>query len=731
MRPYTLITEARDLSQVAEAVSSSRVIGLDIECCKKTGGPASDPREGLIRLVQLSIDGPDSIYLIDLFQTRTLGPLKKLLASDQHITIIQNAKFEQKWFWHHYGIRLWPVFCTFRASALIYNGKDFENHLYALYKRELGLDPELPDMGASDWSGTLTKTQLDYAAEDVSHLHALRIKLREKLVKYGLLNAAMIEFGVVFSEGCVELNGFNIDQDKWRGVARRNQVKVAEHRTALLEKLPHPKGQIALPGFLPSWNVNSPAQVKDSLKRLGIEGVESTSKTALSVLAIKHPVVMDILEFRHYEQLVSTFGESWLRWVSPDGRIHSEFWGLLATGRYSCVASWTKIKTKRGLVPISEIAVGDYVWTHKGRWRKVLDVFTKGTDRMYDVRFLSGETLTCTSKHRLLTRTENWISIGGLIGTNDFVFYPKCDLYSGEGANGHERIQYIQYRDKFEVYDLAVEEDESYEACGVFSHNSSKPNLQQVPRDKEFRSCFTAPPGKRLVVADYGAIEMRLVAQLSGDPKLIYIFTDGDGDPHRATAALMLNKDPKAITKKDRQQAKPVNFGLAYGMTAPKLVLYALVQYQVRMSEKQAVTFRKRFFSADRGYAGIARWHDRVMRDGMRLRCSRSPSGRLRYLDPKTSYNEFKNSPIQSAGADGLKRALAIVHDNALKYGDSIKIVNHVHDEIILEIDDDDELDREARKLLEDGMKEGMSPFLTRVPVAVDANSGYSWADAK
>jgi DNA polymerase-1 len=595
MKPYTLITAARDLSQVAEAVSSSRVIGLDIECCKKTGGPASDPREGLIRLVQLSIDGPDSIYLIDLFQTRTLGPLKKLLASDQHITIIQNAKFEQKWFWHYYGIRLWPIFCTFRASALIYNGKDFENHLYALYNRELGLDPELPDMGASDWSGTLTKTQLDYAAEDVSHLHALRIKLREKLVKYGLLNAAMIEFGVVFSEGCVELNGFNIDQDKWRDLARRNQVKVAEHRTALLEKLPHPKGQIALPGFLPSWNVNSPAQVKDSLKRLGIEGVESTSKTALSVLAIKHPVVMDILEFRHYEQLVSTFGESWLRWVSPNGRVHSEFWGLLATGRYS----------------------------------------------------------------------------------------------------------------------------------------SSKPNLQQVPRDKEFRSCFTAPLGKRLVVADYGAIEMRLVAQQSGDPKLIYIFTGGDGDPHRATAALMLNKDPKAITEKDRQQAKPVNFGLAYGMTAPKLVLYALVQYQVRMSEKQAVVFRKRFFSADRGYAGIARWHDRVMRDGMRLRCSRSPSGRLRYLDPKTSYNEFKNNPIQSAGADGLKRALAIVHDSALKYGDSIKIVNHVHDEIILEIDDDDELDREAQKLLEDGMKEGMSPFLTRVPVEVDANSGYSWADAK
>ncbi len=598
MLDYEFITKASDLPGIAQGVAQADIVGVDIETT------ALDPRYGEIRLLQLVVPGSENggrgrIFVIDLFQTKGPGPVLDALRETSAIFIVHNAKFEQKWFWWHWRFRMWPVFCSFRASALIYNGKKGLKHdLDTVVIRELGEHPTNVGQGKSDWSKPrLTQEQKDYAAEDVLRLIPLRVSLKQKLTEYGLLATALIEFGVVFAEGRTELNGFPLDTAMWRALAKKNGEERVRQKEQLLCELPHPKGQIALPGMSPGWNVDSPKQMIASLRLLGLTDIESTQEIVLAQHANKYEGVRKLLEYRHVAQLVKTYGLTFLRHVEKDGRIHPDYYGLLVTGRYSANKS-----------------------------------------------------------------------------------------------------------------------------------------MQQIPRGAVFRACFRPKPGRRFAGADYSGIEMVLCAEISGDPVLTQVFIDGE-DAHRATAAVIMEMALDEITSALRQNAKPVNFGLIYGMMPEKLVLYAMANYGVTLSLSQAKQYRKRYFER---YKGIEHWHRRVLRDGQRLGVSRTLSGRLRYLDPSEAHNEFYNTPVQGSGADALKTSMAIVQDRVDDlFGVSpaetpdgpVQLVHHVHDEIILETDDDHEMVRAAEIELHDGMKEGMEKFVQRVPVVVDTSNGYSWAE--
>jgi len=266
-----------------------------------------------------------------------------------------------------------------------------------------------------------------------------------------------------------------------------------------------------------------------------------------------------------------------------------------------------------------------------------------------------------------------------------------------------------------------------YPYTGAGRYSSSNPNLQQIPRLKAFRDCFRTLPGWILVLADYGQIELRLAAQLTQDPTLLEVFRSGL-DPHRKTGGIVSSVAYEKVTDDQRQEAKPLNFGLLYGLGAKKLVIYAQKNYGVAMSFREARTFVRKFFE---GYPFIRYWQDLVLAQGQATGRSYTPAGRLRYLDKDTARNEFFNTPIQGAGADGLKAALWCVYHRMRKYGDDVKMVHMVHDEIVCECRDDPELISSVKADLEDGMREGMAPLIPDVPCEVDANSGYSWAEAK
>lgn len=244
-----------------------------------------------------------------------------------------------------------------------------------------------------------------------------------------------------------------------------------------------------------------------------------------------------------------------------------------------------------------------------------------------------------------------------------------------------------------------------------------KPNLQGMPKDPRFRSLFQAEPGYKFIIADYSQIELRIIAEMTGDEKMLEVF-DQDGDLHALTASIITGKSD--VSKDDRQKAKAVNFGFAYGMSAESFVKYALVNYNVVITTEEAQDFRNRYFQT---YRGIKSWHDQQTLTA--LMCLTTLGGRTRRYAEDAPLTEKLNTPVQGTGADIIKKALCLLH-KGIK-GTEARIIGCVHDEIILEVPEDRAL--EMKKMLKDAMIQAGQVYLARVPVKVDVRVSSDWAE--
>lgn len=247
----------------------------------------------------------------------------------------------------------------------------------------------------------------------------------------------------------------------------------------------------------------------------------------------------------------------------------------------------------------------------------------------------------------------------------------------------------------------------------------ANPNIQQIPREAAFRACFAAPEGKRLVIADYSQIELRVAAQMAGDARMLAAYRQGE-DLHTLTASLMRNTPAAQVTRQDRQAAKAVNFGLIYGMGASGLKAYAQQSYGVDMTLRDAELFRARFFAA---YPGIARWHRRLKdappKEG------RTVTGRRFPVSQAPSVPELSNAPVQGTAADILKKALGMLAERLA--GSGSRLVAVVHDEILLECPEDGA--EAAAALLRDTMEAAGGTILPDVPVVSEAKVALNWAE--
>ncbi len=259
----------------------------------------------------------------------------------------------------------------------------------------------------------------------------------------------------------------------------------------------------------------------------------------------------------------------------------------------------------------------------------------------------------------------------------------------------------------------------AYGQIGAWSGRMScgSPNIQQIPREKAFRECFSAPPGKKLIIADYSQIELRVIAEITQDARMGEAYRSGE-DLHRLTASLISKKHIDTITKQERQAAKAVNFGLVYGMGAAGLKAYAEETYGVSMQMEEAELFRKRFFQ---GYRGVAAWHARIRRELPGE--SRTVSGRKHAYYAHSGLSGRYNTPIQGSAADIMKQALGLLY-NALKDSES-KIIAVVHDEIVLECSAE-EADTTAMTLKE-CMEGAGAKYLLHVPTVAEVTIGDSW----
>ena len=251
----------------------------------------------------------------------------------------------------------------------------------------------------------------------------------------------------------------------------------------------------------------------------------------------------------------------------------------------------------------------------------------------------------------------------------------------------------------------------------------TNPNIQQVPHATEYRRCFTGnPAGRKLVIADYSQIELRILAEFSNDHGFIEAFNSG-ADLHRVTAAQVFSVSLDQVTKDQRDFAKRLNFGVVYGIGAQRFSM------MTGLSVTEAEDVLRRYFAT---YRKLDAYLRESATRAVSEKQARTASGRLvkfnfdaadRQQVSMTQRNG-KNAPIQGTSADILKRALRLLNDELRNT--SAGIVNIIHDEIVVEVDD-----REAEavaRTVERAMCAAGEEYLQTVPVKVETQIAGEWA---
>jgi DNA polymerase I-like protein with 3'-5' exonuclease and polymerase domains len=573
---YALVTEASDLADVARALEGVEAVGVDVET---TG---LSPRDGRIRLLQLATH--DKTFVVDVFEAKDLTPLREVLEGGP-VKVLHNAKFDWAFLKAEHGISPSPIFDTMLAAQLLGGGNQGPSYaLEAVAERHAGIEVDKSARG-EDWSGELSEAQVEYAARDAAVLLPLYERLVEELEEEKLGPVSRIEFGAVASIAEMELAGIKLDVVKWNELENTVRRRRDEAALALEAQFPEPEGVLPLEGLGPRLNLNSPRQITEAFRSLGIELADTRVWTLLKV---DHPAARLLLEYRELQKKLGTYLETYPSFVHPKtGRIHANF--------LQC-----RVPTGR---------------------------------------------LACTS-----------------------------------------------------------------------------PNIQQIPHEDEFRSCFVAEHGNVLVIADYSQVELRILAEVSEDPAFVRAFQEGE-DLHQVTAATMFGVTKEEVTKEQRSAAKRINFGLMYGR-GPKSL-----SAQLGTDEERARSLIDEYFA---NYPKVRRYLQGTASKATKTRTLRTLSGRVRKFGDVSGLasaelaalrREAMNYPIQGASADIAKLALARVREEL--EGLDARLINCIHDEFVVECRED--VAPEVAEKTKFAMNRAGEEILEKVPVEVEVAISREW----
>lgn len=587
---YDVITTNEDLLKVLPEIERAPIVGLDTE------GSKLDPLTTKLLLLQIATK--DKSYVFDCSKV-DISQLKTVLEAQRPLKIIQNAKFDYSVLKVQAGLTLGNLFDTMLAERIITCGISREMSLKTLAEKYLGMKidktirEDFYQPGSPVLKGVFTQKQLEYAARDAWILIKIFEKQYKQLNEENLINTAKLEFAVVPAVAEMELKGSLIDTKKWRShiadLGKKRDLIKKEIQGDIRHLSTY--AQVDLFGNeSDTVNLDSPLQLLQVFKKLG-EELPNTAEVTLKKTT--HPLAKKILEYRAYEKMITSFGETILEKINPiDGRLHPDFLQLGAdTGRFAC----------------------------------------------------------------------------------------------------------------------------------------NNPNLQQIPADSGFRSCFIASKGYKLITADYSQIELRIMAEVSEDPAFLKAFTQ-DLDLHSLTASQMFRIPLAKVGKDKRFQAKSINFGLMYGRGALSL------SAQIGLSVEESRKLLDVYFSS---YKKVKRWLDNVGRMAVRDGGVRTLGGRRRmFTIPERSSPDYerlissverqgKNMPIQGTSADITKYALAYIYRELKDKNLDASLIHTVHDEIVVEARDD--IADNVAKLMEKQMIKAGEKLLKKVPIKVDVHISDCW----
>jgi DNA polymerase-1 len=259
--------------------------------------------------------------------------------------------------------------------------------------------------------------------------------------------------------------------------------------------------------------------------------------------------------------------------------------------------------------------------------------------------------------------------------------------------------------------------------------SSTKPNLQNIPirteRGKLVRKAFVAANNNyELMAADYSQIELRLIAAMSGDQNMIDAFLKGE-DIHKSTAAKVFETALEEVTREQRSQAKTVNFGIIYGVSAHGL------SQQTNLSRKESKALIDAYYLS---YPSLKSYMDKQVNVARDQGYVETLLHRRRYLKNINSRNAIVrsadernaiNAPIQGSAADIIKIAMIKIHEFLKEGNYKTKMLLQVHDELVFDLHKDEAEALQPR--LKSFMEEA---FKLPIPLAVDLDRGENWLDA-
>jgi DNA polymerase-1 len=257
---------------------------------------------------------------------------------------------------------------------------------------------------------------------------------------------------------------------------------------------------------------------------------------------------------------------------------------------------------------------------------------------------------------------------------------------------------------------------------------SNDPNLQNIPvrtvEGRRIREAFIAPPGHKLVSADYSQIELRIMAHISGDESLLRAFSQGE-DIHRATAAEIFSVTPLEVSNDQRRVAKVINFGLIYGMSS-----FGLAS-NLGITRDAAKLYIDRYFAR---YPGVARYMDETRLSAKAKGYVETVFGRRLWLPEINGGNGPRrqaaeraaiNAPMQGTAADLIKLSMIAVQKWIEQSRIGTRMIMQVHDELILEVPDA-ELSEVRQRLPE--LMCGVAAL--KVPLVAEVGAGLNWEEA-
>lgn len=634
---------------------------------------ALDPLKGRIRLIQVSNERDETIVIdmLDFYRrgkiADELKQLVELIDNPKILKIAHNAKFEIGWFIIHLGAEPQSFFDTMLASQIIYAGDGAaSNKLDAVAEVFLGIEVDKSEQ-TSDWSKpNLTWSQIAYAVKDAQIMIPLWREMVPRLEADDLLLTAVIDFDAVKPITRTELNGMHLNRDKWTSLLREKEAELADLNEKMLSMLSE--------GV--DWTEKNPNKGRRPPKpKKPVSPARSKRLQKELGLEPNTPEMDEAV--KEYERKLEHY-----RTVLVKRHQHD-------------VMEWEKIPSEipatlnPNSIPQMQKALKNVTGIHFNSTRsKFLSVYRKDYP-VIDTLIKFREASKAVSSYG-----ENFLEL----------------LDNSVGGDNRIHPDFIQIKDTGRM------------GC-------RKPNLQQIPHDKEYRYCFDVPnDSRKMVVSDYSQIELRLLADFSQDEKFIADF--GSGDMHSQGAARFNEIKFEEVTGELRQEAKRTNFGVVYGIGDYGLSM------QLDVPEERAKWLKEMYFKT---YKGNDLWLQMANRQARVGKFARTASGRLqRFYPGKDGWNNRQlgaigrngqNMPIQGSGADMLKRAIYLIDYDFVDLGYSsdgdAMLVNLVHDEVVGE--SSIKVIEKVSRIINRRMVEAGKQYVSAVDIESDVVVGDVW----